>query len=127
LSWSNVDLRLTDGSHSWPRLIRELQAATIKASGVKRQRNAGDVVETPPIPTLSTAAVAAPEEPQVSIRDLFDLWKRDHRKAGKAEKSITSKEARVEDFIAFLGHDDATTVTGKNVADYCETLLHDRD
>lgn len=54
LSWDHVSLRLSEMSSSWPKLVRAIQSARIKADAVKKQRNMGEVVETPkskPIPT----------------------------------------------------------------------------
>lgn len=47
LSWDGIELRLSERSDSWPKLVRAIYAARIKADQVKKQRNAGDVVETP--------------------------------------------------------------------------------
>jgi integrase len=47
LTWDNIDIRLDPASPSWRKLARELQAASIKAAQVIKQRNEGDVVETP--------------------------------------------------------------------------------
>lgn len=60
LSWDGIDLRLADHSPSWPRLIRAIYAATIKAADVKKRRNVGDVVETPKPVLIPVAAVAKP-------------------------------------------------------------------
>lgn len=51
LTWEGVNLKLSEASPSWPKLINALLKATVKASEAKRQRNAGDVVETPPAPS----------------------------------------------------------------------------
>jgi integrase len=47
LTWDNVNLRLSPQSQSWPKLARELQAASIRAAEVARSRNKGDIIETP--------------------------------------------------------------------------------
>ncbi|MDW9527395.1 integrase [Sinorhizobium meliloti] len=55
LTWDEVGLKLEPTSPSWPKLARELQAAWIKASAAKRQRNEGTPVETPAVPDAKTA------------------------------------------------------------------------
>lgn len=55
LTWDEVGLKLEPASPSWPRLVRELQAAWIRASGVVKQRNEGTPVETPAMPDPKTA------------------------------------------------------------------------
>ncbi|TCR01043.1 hypothetical protein EDF70_10548 [Neorhizobium sp. JUb45] len=47
LSWDGIELRLADNSPSWPKLVRAIYQARIKADQAKRQRNMGDVIETP--------------------------------------------------------------------------------
>jgi integrase len=50
LTWDGVSINLAKNSPSWPRLIRALQEATIKAAEAIQSRNTGDVVETPERP-----------------------------------------------------------------------------
>ncbi|QIO73935.1 tyrosine-type recombinase/integrase [Rhizobium leguminosarum bv. trifolii] len=50
LSWDNIDLRLVEGSPSWPKVIREIYRARIKADEVRRLRNTGAVIDTPKAP-----------------------------------------------------------------------------
>lgn len=55
LTWENVGLKLAPDSPSWPKLVRELQAAWIRASGVVKQRNEGTPIETPAMPDAKAA------------------------------------------------------------------------
>lgn len=64
LSWEGINLRLADRSPSWPRLVRAIYAARIKADQVKRQRNAGDVVETP-----KPVIIAMEQPPKPTLED----------------------------------------------------------
>lgn len=64
LSWDGIDLRLADNSLSWPKLVRAIYAARIKADQVRRLRNAGDVVETPP-----PVVIKAPIAPKATLED----------------------------------------------------------
>lgn len=65
LSWTNVNLKLIPDSPSWKKVALRLQAASILAAKVKRGRNLGEPIETPPMPgeivtendTLFSAAV----------------------------------------------------------------------
>ncbi|MGA1832968.1 DUF6538 domain-containing protein [Rhizobium wenxiniae] len=69
LSWDGIELRLAENSPSWPRLVRAIYQARIKADGAKRQRNMGDVVETP------KPAVVTVEKPQPSKHTLEEAKK----------------------------------------------------
>jgi hypothetical protein len=52
LTWENVDLRLHPSSKSWPKLIRAVLSASVRAATAKRQRNDGTPVETPVMPVV---------------------------------------------------------------------------
>lgn len=69
LSWDNVDLRLVDDSPSWLKVVRAIYAARIKADQVRRQRNAGDVVETP-----KPVVIAMEQPPKPTLEDAKDFY-----------------------------------------------------
>ena len=50
LSWEDVNLRLSEASPSWPKVVNAILKATVRANDDKRRRNVGDVVETPKAP-----------------------------------------------------------------------------
>ncbi len=53
LYWSNVALPLAAGSESWPRVFQALQRATVRAAESIRQRDRGEVAETPQGPSVA--------------------------------------------------------------------------
>lgn len=67
------------------------------------------------------------QEAEASLLELFRLWERDHLAEGKSQRTVEDFRQKIEDFIRFLGHDDATRVTQRNVADYVEHLRHERN
>lgn len=67
LTWTNVNLRLDPQSPSWRKLVRELQAASIRAAEAIRARNEGRVVETPAMPEAPKAHPGAPERPPLGV------------------------------------------------------------
>lgn len=69
LTWENVNLKLADKSPSWPKLVRAIYAATIKANDAKRQRNTGAVIETPKPPAAPPQAPAKP-----TLQDAVDFY-----------------------------------------------------
>ena len=54
LSWEGISLKLSPQSPSWKPLVRVLQEATIEAREVIDKRSQGDVVVTPPPPSVTT-------------------------------------------------------------------------
>lgn len=58
LAWSNVNLRISEGSPSWNKLARELQTATIKASTAIKARSSGDTIETPQPPDVTNSSIS---------------------------------------------------------------------
>lgn len=119
----NVNWRLKEGSPTWAVVSRAFLAATIKATVAKRQRQAGDVVETPEVSSRPTEAVSKQSQ---TITGLFELWKRDHVANGKAAKTVGEYKQKVDDFVAYLQHDDASKVSHGDIAAYCDTLRHER-
>lgn len=53
LTWDGIDLKLAEGSPSWPRLIRALQEASVEAYEVTKERDLGNSVVTPPYPEVA--------------------------------------------------------------------------
>ncbi|QFT74013.1 Phage integrase family protein [Ruegeria sp. THAF33] len=53
LTWEGIDLKLAEGSLSWPRLIRALQEASVEAHAATKDRDLGNPVVTPPYPEVT--------------------------------------------------------------------------
>lgn len=85
LTWSNVNLKLVSGSPSWRKIIRELQAAMIKANEAKKARNSGDVIPTPVVSTNADTETSNAPLLSVAINRWVD------------EKSRTSWEQKTAD------------------------------
>ncbi len=115
----NVNWRLSENSPSWPVLSRALLAANIKASAARKQRQFGDVVDTPSIDVRSLKGTTRTRQ---TITSLFEAWKRDHE--GSAKTAAMNLQ-QINCFIEFLGHDEAERVTPLNVADFCDHLRHE--
>lgn len=120
----NVNWRLKECSPTWPIVSRAFLAATIKATAAKRQRQAGDIVETPEVDVRGLKATVTTAQ---TITGLYELWKRDHVANGKAAKTVAEYKQKVDAFVAFLGHDDATRVTHGDVATFCDNLRHEQN
>ncbi|WP_353619222.1 DUF6538 domain-containing protein [Stappia sp. BW2] len=72
-----------------------------------------------------TSPVSQEDQPKayVSIGHLFDLWKKRHKSKGGALSSVLRWEPVIDQFIAFLGHDNAENVTRRDVVNWREELL----
>ena len=58
-----------------------------------------------------------------TLTSLFALWEKQHLKAGKAARSVGDFKHKVDSLKAYLGHDDASRVTGRAVDEWCDHLL----
>jgi integrase len=121
---------LVTDSASRDRLLKELDRALRQAAEQQLKRAEGDYSPDPKanrFPALTgTAAVSTPESRDgPTIRSLFKLWERDHLAEGKSAKTVGDFRQKTENLIAYLGHDDAASVTPENIADWCEKLRHE--
>lgn len=108
------------------RLIQQVHQTLLLAAEQQIKKAEGDYS---PDPNLQRFPPLSPKEPtpkSVSITELFELWERDHLANGKSPGTPADFLQKIEDFKAHLGHDDAATVTGLDVAQYCDILRHDR-
>jgi integrase len=118
LSWEDVDLRLSEASPSWPKVINAVLKASIRANDAKRQRNAGDVVETP--------APAPAAKDRVTVTNLFEWWKMDHVAGKKTARTADEYESKTKALVKWLGHDDAMRITGEKLSDYLDHVQQER-
>lgn len=52
-------------------------------------------------------ATKAEAQPEVALSDLFDLWTKEHRKAGGPDKTVRDFRQKVDSLREYLGHEDA--------------------
>jgi len=69
LSWAGIEVRLSDRSPDWRKVVRALQEASVEAAQAKRKRNEGDVVSTPPEPMKAASVASAP-----LLSAAFERW-----------------------------------------------------
>ena len=60
LQWDGIEINLSPKSPSWPKLVRRIFEATLRASSVIRQRNEGEVIKTPPWPSEISSTQVKP-------------------------------------------------------------------
>lgn len=99
LKWNNVDLKLDPASPSWPKLIRAILSASVRAAAAKRQRNEGTPVETPAMPQ------ANPTRTTPSASMIMEAWVAEKSRAKGGWTPATAKANRLwtERFIELVG------------------------
>ncbi|MER9851845.1 site-specific integrase [Mesorhizobium sp. M0106] len=121
---------LATDAASRTRLIQEAHSAYRQAAEQLLRHARGDYRPDPDagrFPELTTASNNAQSASKgVTIGDLFDLWKRDHLADGKSQRTPRDHRQKIDDFIAYLGHEDTARVTPKDVSDWTESLRHER-
>ncbi len=112
LAWPEFrGLNLAPSSPSRKLIARELQAAVIRAGKAKRERNAGEPVETPAYPSPRSAGPQAAQ----TILGLFADWWKEAERVGTKQSTHDNYRNTVTKFVAFLGHDDAVKVCPEDV------------
>lgn len=125
LSWDGFEIRLDPESPSRKLVARALQAAAIRASKAKQERNHGEPVETPayppPLQKPTPAGSLAAAQPLLT---LFDDWWREAEATGHKPSTRDNYRNTINQFIAFLGHDDAARVTSRDVVGFKDYRLN---
>lgn len=109
------------------RLLSEVHNAYRQAAEQQVKRAGGDYSPDPkasrfPALTPKDAADGA----DVGIRELYELWKRDHLSNGASPRTPRDHLQKVNDLIRFVGHDNARRVTPQDIAKWGEHLRHER-
>jgi hypothetical protein len=117
LAWPEFGLNLAPSSPGRKLIARALQAAVIRAGKAKRERDAGEPLETPSYPPpLQKAPTgnASPESPQ-TLLGLFADWWKEAEKTGTKQSTHDNYRNTVNKLGAFLGHYDAVKVTPEDI------------
>jgi integrase len=117
--------RLKTDEDSRKQLILAVADAIQQGSNASLRKAQGDYS---PDPHANRFPPLKPQkqDAKVSLLDLFHSWERDHLKVGRSRRTIEDYRHKVEDFIRFLGHSDATKVKREDVVGYTEHLQHER-
>ncbi|UES56829.1 tyrosine-type recombinase/integrase [Roseibium aggregatum] len=115
-----------DQDSRW-RLLQAFKDAADRSAD-KLERNAGgDYSEDTNAARYPrwTSPVAQKDEPTsyVSIGQLFRLWQKQHEALGGAKSSVRRWQPVIDQFIAFLGHDNADKVTRADVVRWRQELI----
>ncbi len=121
-------LMLSEGialdASSRSRLLHEVHSALKQAAEQQLKRSQGDYSPDPKADRFPKLGPAKSDGP--TLPDLFKLWERDHKAEGKSLRTVEDFRQKIDDFVTFLGHNSATRVTPRDVANYTEHLRHER-
>jgi integrase len=107
-------------------VLLEAFAMALRDAFESRQRNAaGDFTPDPkaarfpestgPASSASPIAQPAGPKPAVSLKGLVEAWWQEAKATGRKPSTYESYRNTVANFVAFLGHDDASLVTPEDV------------
>lgn len=124
-----LDEGLSVDGYGRTRLILETHRAVSQAAHQQLRRAQGDYRADPDADRFPPLIKPEKEKKTGNVRlpDLFDLWKRVYLAVGKSLRTPGDYKQKIDDFVKFVGHDDATRVTPQNVAEWCEQLRHERN
>jgi integrase len=112
------------GSPEWRGLARVLARAELESLRVTAARDDGDDDPVPPAfldAAVQGGAPPAPERP--SITELFDAYRLELQKAGKARDADARWRPVLRNLIGFLGHERSERVTRADALRWKEYLL----
>ena len=105
----------------WRSLSRMLAGITLEAMQRTHERDRGDQSGKPTMPIL-TAPVETNIAP-VSLIGLFEAYGRELARSGRGRGAMQRWRSCFASLKEFIGHDDATRLTKRNVIDWKEALL----
>jgi len=113
-----------------PALIEAVARAMEEAAEVNLRRAEGDYSPDAgaaryPAFEVPVASLLAQPTPRLSFADLFGFWEREHLADGKRVRTAKDFRHKLDSLAAFVGHDDAATVTEANVSDWLDHLRHE--
>ncbi len=98
LTWDGVDLHLNPKSSSWRKLVREMQAAAIRALEDKQRRSQGQVIETPDMGPTSSPKSAAP-----LLSNALEEWIAEKSRTSWVEKTAREHKVWTDHFLIMAG------------------------
>lgn len=110
LSWDNVELRVAPNSLAKRKTVRALHQAWVRAAQVKKLRNKGEPVDTPPFPPSleasnpSSSPISQPTPkggPKLSV--LVEEWAEEKARTSWAPKTEQEHRVWIRHFITLVG------------------------
>lgn len=98
LSWDGVGFQLKPESSSWRKLVREMQAATIRALEDKQRRSQGQVIETPDM-----GPAASPKSTAPLLSNALEEWVAEKSRTSWVEKTAREHKVWTDHFLTMAG------------------------
>ncbi|WP_161596474.1 site-specific integrase [Paracoccus aeridis] len=127
---------LAPDDYSRGRLLSGLRRTMEQAAETLSRRATGDYgpdTHAGSFPALQPPEIGllGPKEPTkqgqerggASLWDLFNGWEKEHRRNGKAERTITDFRGKVRKLVEFVEHDDAAALTAADIVRWKDHLL----
>ncbi len=102
LSYPEISLKLSEGSQSWRKLAHTLQEVLLKANEVRRQRNTGEIVETPS-PVQSDVSSSAKHSDGKLLSEAKEEWIAEKSVRNWVEKTEREHRVWMDHFISVIG------------------------
>ena len=121
---------LAADAYSRARLLEAMHQVQMEWAKFQYRRAGGDYTPDPSasrFPEWSTAdapegALRKGQSGGETLTSLFALWETEHLQNGKPVRTVGDFRHKVDSLKAYLGHDDASRVTGLAVDKWCEQL-----
>ncbi|WP_245890472.1 DUF6538 domain-containing protein [Roseovarius confluentis] len=120
----NLDAAM--GSDEWRVIARALCSAELEALERVAERDEGDFTGTPTAPIIKNAQPPQSASAPVSIKKLWADYVQVRQRLGYMKDGGRRQELAIKSLIKFLRHDDATKITKKNMLDWVENTLQEK-
>ncbi|MBT0958365.1 site-specific integrase [Alphaproteobacteria bacterium KMM 3653] len=123
---------LVTDEFSRDRMIAEMHRTLREAAEQQMKRAQGDFSPDPNLSRFpsadvmlqSTQEVATAPLTETNIWTLFKLWEGDHIAEGKSTRTVGDFRQKIQSLVDFVGHEDASRLTSRNIIDWCDNLRH---
>lgn len=120
----NLDAAL--GSPKWREIARALCTAELEALARVAERDEGDFSGTPNAPLIVNAQPPQDAPIPVSLTKKWANYVRSRQTLGYMDDGGRRQELAVKSLRTFLRHDDAAKITKRNMADWLEYILPEK-
>lgn len=120
---SNNRLDISKSSQAWNELAHALIRAEIEALQRSLEFDAGNLAGTIGDPLIRPPAVQAGKARSVPLRSLFEDYIATRNAVGMHLDGGKNWRRSVERLIEYLGHDDASRITKRNLLDWRDAML----
>lgn len=120
------NLDAAPGSDEWRKIARALCSAELEALERVAERDEGDFTGTPSAPIIVNAQPPENTPAPVSIKALWADYVQARKRLGYMKDGGRRQELAIKSLIRFLRHDDAAKITKKNMLDWLENTLQEK-